>query len=241
MIEVSQSGQVVTITLAAPERRNALRIADMQALGDALNQADNDPNVRVCILTGQGKVFSAGADFGELTAGERPDIPLAELSARIEAMRLPVVAGLNGAVMGAAVDIAAACDLRVAVTGARLAIPAAMIGVHYPGASIARIERSFGPAVAKRLLLAAETFTLPDPALGGWVTACTDAESFGQTVRELGCKVASLAPLSVSGMKRSVNDRDDAAARVTACAESADHAEALSARKEKRTAQFQGQ
>ena len=238
MIALARDGAVARIALAAPERRNALTLDDMGTLIAALDEIEANDELRVVILTGEGATFCAGADFGELERGLRPDLVLSDLSARIEGLRVPVIGAFNGGVFGAGLDLALACDLRLGVTGMVAQVPAAAIGVHYPGPAIARARARLGPLVAARLFLAAERLSDTQCLEAGLVSDLLAPEELDAAATALATHVARLAPLAVEGMKRSLIRDDDARRRVTACFASADHAEALAARREKRIPLF---
>ncbi|SOH92946.1 Enoyl-CoA hydratase/carnithine racemase [Monaibacterium marinum] len=238
MIRLERDGPIARIILDAPDRRNALRLTDMAELTDALSDIDDNTELRVAVLTGRGSVFCAGADFAELEAGNRPDIPLTELSTQITALRVPVIGAFNGGVFGAGLDLALACDLRLGVTGMVAQVPAAAIGVHYPGAAIARAQSRLGHLVASRLFLAAERLSDEQCRDAGLVSDLIAPDDLDEASNALATHVTKLAPLSVEGMKRSLNQGDSARKRVTTCFASADHAEALAARRAKRLPHF---
>ncbi|QPH55437.1 enoyl-CoA hydratase/isomerase family protein [Pontivivens ytuae] len=238
MIELDRDDPVARLTLAAPERRNALRIADMEEMAARLQEVEEDTTLRVLILTGQGSTFCAGADFAELEAGLRPDLTLTRLSTRIATLRVPVIGALNGGTFGAGLDLALACDFRIGVEGMKVAVPAAAIGVHYPGEAIARASARLGPDTARRLFLAAETLEGEAVATAGIVEHLVSVDELAAAAEARAATIARLAPLAIEGMKRSLNAADDAEPRVAACFASGDHAEALAARREKRRPAF---
>ena len=238
MIDLARDGAIARITLAAPERRNALRLGDMSALAEALTDIDANDELRVVLLTGTGGTFCAGADFAELEQGLRPDLPLNRLSQQIAGLRVPVIGAFNGGIFGAGLDLALSCDLRVGVTGMVAQVPAAAIGVHYPGEAIARAKATLGPLVAARLFLAAERLSDEQCRDAGIVSDLLSPDDLDAAALALAGHVAKLAPLAIEGMKRSLVREDDARKRVSACFGSADHAEALAARREKRIPLF---
>ncbi|WP_316013843.1 enoyl-CoA hydratase/isomerase family protein [Roseobacter sp. HKCCA0434] len=240
MIRFERDGAIARLTLAAPERRNALTIAAMDEMQVALSEVESDTALRVLILTGEGATFCAGADFAELESGHRPDLPLTLLSDRIEGLRVPVIAGINGGVYGAGLDLALACDIRIGTDTLTAQVPAAAIGVHYPGPAIARAQARLGQATAARLFLAAERLDAAACRTCGIVSETVPEVALPERLETLAEGIAALAPLAVQGMKRSLVLADDASARVTACFDSADHRSALKARRAKSMAVFEG-
>ena len=239
MIDIALNGPIARITLSAPDRRNALTIAAMGEMSAALDTLAADPDLRVVVLTGLGKTFCAGADFTELERGLRPDLALSSLTDKLANLPLPTIAALNGGVYGAGLDLALACDIRIGVEGLKTQVPAAAIGVHYPGDALARAQAELGGPTARRLFLLADALTDVECLACGLVQALHPADALQDAADAMAQRIAALAPLAVQGMKRSLRRADDATARVTACFDSDDHTAALDARREKRKPVFQ--
>jgi enoyl-CoA hydratase/carnithine racemase len=133
-IEVSVEGGVGRIFLNRPEKVNALDSPHLGELKARLEDLPGDDSLRVVVLAGRGRAFCGGADVGELrglnasTAGRFVE-RIHEVCAAIRGLPVPVVARLHGAVVGAGLEIAAACDLRVAAEGTRFAMPEVRIGI----------------------------------------------------------------------------------------------------------------
>jgi enoyl-CoA hydratase len=130
MIEVERKGGVARIFLNRPEKANALNSAMLDALRKALEKLD----ANVVVLGGKGKTFCGGADIDELRKLDAHSGPafvtrIHDVCAAIRALPMPVVARLHGAVIGAGLEIAAACDLRVAAKGTKFAMPEVRIGI----------------------------------------------------------------------------------------------------------------
>ena len=130
MIEVERKGGVARIFLNRPEKANALNSAMLDALRQALEQLD----AKVVVLAGRGKTFCGGADINELRKLDARSGPafvtrIHDVCAAIRALPMPVVARLHGAVIGAGLEIAAACDLRVAARGTKFTMPEVRIGI----------------------------------------------------------------------------------------------------------------
>jgi enoyl-CoA hydratase len=152
MIELSCDGPVWRLTLNRPDRANALTrdmLAELVAHVDAAAG-----RARALILTGTGKVFSAGADLDEARAGLAVDPVWEELSARIAALPCLTIAALNGTLAGGAFGMALACDLRVAVPGARFFYPVMKLGFLPQPSDPARLAALVGPSRARMILMA---------------------------------------------------------------------------------------
>jgi enoyl-CoA hydratase len=134
MVDVESEGGVARIFLNRPEKVNALDSVLLMALLDAIHRVGDAPDVRVVLLGGRGKAFCGGADVQELSALDASSAPrfIQKIHAVCEAIRrlpVPVVARLHGAVIGAGLEIAAACDLRVAAEGTRFSMPEVRLGI----------------------------------------------------------------------------------------------------------------
>src|SRR5258705_3035221 len=134
MVELEQDGGVARIFLNRPQKVNALHTALLGELGAAIERLSADDSLRVVVLAGRGKAFCGGADVGELasltaaTAGAFVG-RIHRVCAALRALPVPVVAQLHGAVIGGGLEIAAACDLRVAAQGTRFAMPEVQLGI----------------------------------------------------------------------------------------------------------------
>ena len=133
------------VRLNRPREHNRLEPADLTLLQDTFGRVDADPTIRVLILTGTGKSFSSGFHIGALAdrlagkggADEDRD-GFERMVDRLEALRVPTIAALNGSVYGGATDLALACDFRIGVEGMRLLMPAARLGIVYYESGIRR-------------------------------------------------------------------------------------------------------
>ncbi|MDQ8159255.1 MAG: enoyl-CoA hydratase-related protein [Gemmatimonadota bacterium] len=147
---------VVTITIARPEARNALRHQTMIELADAITAADRDEAVRCIVLAGGEKAFAAGADIAEMIALDGPALeqhPRTEAWRRIWASGCPMVAAVEGLALGGGCELVLSCDIAIAGSGARFGQPEITLG-WMPGAGgTQRLARSAGKSVAMQLVL----------------------------------------------------------------------------------------
>lgn len=157
MIDLAKAGGVWTVTLNRPEKANALGEAMLARLADIAEAAAQPGGARAFILTGAGKVFSAGADLDEVRAGGLATSPEWErLSAAIAALPCLSIAALNGTLAGGAMGMALACDLRVAATGAQAFYPVMKLGFLPQPSDPRRLTALIGPARAKLILMAGQ-------------------------------------------------------------------------------------
>jgi enoyl-CoA hydratase len=255
---LSIDGPRATITLNDPDKHNCLDPAGLSLLHAAIEKIDADPNVRVTVLTGTGeKSFCSGFNHGALPGGKAAggkssaategDASFETVMDRLEAMRMPTLCALNGGVYGGATDMALACDFRLGVKGMRFFMPAARFGLHYYPSGLRRYTQKVSPSFAKRAFLLSEEFTDEDLLRVGYLDWLVDRAQFKAKVDETSAKLAGLAPLSMSNMKRAIEqfaqaepDIPKIREGIRECQTSEDLREGLSALRERRVPAFKG-
>ena len=161
MIGVTRVEDVLTIELQRPERRNALNSQLVEELREAVEKAAGD-DAHAIVLTGQGTVFCAGADLsGDAFAADYPDRLIA-LNLAIDATPVPVIAAINGPAIGAGLQLAMICDLRVVAPEAFFQFPTSKYGLALDNWSIRRLSSLAGYGRARAMLLTAEKLTAQD-------------------------------------------------------------------------------
>ena len=205
-------GARATIRLNRPKHLNRLQPEDLDALLKLFDRIEADPTLRVLVLTGTGRAFSAGYDLGsiserasnghEQTAGSAFEV----MVNRLEDLALPTICRLNGGVYGGATDLALACDFRIGVDTAEMFMPAARLGLHYYKSGIRRYVSRLGADNAKKLFLTAEKITAPEMMRIGYLTAMVPTEALDEEVDRLAAILAGNAPVAMRGMKRTVNE-----------------------------------
>lgn len=208
---LSIDGAVATIRLCRPSRRNSLTDGDLRALLDAIARVDADPAVRVLVLAadthGQDRpVFSAGYDLGALHEGGAGPQLFERVPDAIEAARPITVCAMRGSVFGGATDLVLACDLRVALAGSVLRMPACAIGLHYYPSGLRRYVTRVGVDLAKRAFLTASPLPVERLAEQGLFDRVVALGDFDAALQSLVQQVASLAPLAAQATKRSLNE-----------------------------------
>jgi len=160
-VRVERGDRVLAITLARPERRNAITIAMYAALAEALEQARDDPAIRVVTFRGEGKDFAAGndlADFLNAGARETGDIPVWRFLRALVACEVPIIAAVHGNCVGIGTTMLLHCDLVIADDSARFSMPFVDLALVPEAASSMLFPRLAGRRRAARYLLLAEPF-----------------------------------------------------------------------------------
>jgi enoyl-CoA hydratase/carnithine racemase len=155
VIRLDRDGAVWTLTLDRPEKANSLTRQMLAQIRDAAAEAEQ-AGLAALILTGTGRVFSAGADIDAARAGLATDGIWEEVSGRIARLPCLTVAALNGTLAGGAFGMALACDLRIAVPEATFFYPAMKLGFLPQPSDPARLAALVGPARARMILMAAQ-------------------------------------------------------------------------------------
>src|SRR6516165_6958565 len=242
------------VRLNRPREHNRLEPADLAVLRETFDRIDAEPSVRVLVLTGTGKSFSSGFHIGALAdrlagkaAPEQDRDVFERVVDRLEALRVPTIAALNGSVYGGATDLALACDFRIGVEGMQLLMPAARLGIVYYASGIRRYVTRLGVAAAKKLFMTAQPIDASEMLRIGYLDEIVAPEDLMTRVEEFTGTLAANAPLAVAGLKRAINeaasgalDRDMLAAVRDLCSQSEDHAEGVRAWTEKRPPIFNG-
>ena len=153
MIRIEQAAGVWTLTLTRADKANSLTASMLGQLCQAVDAA-TQAQARALILTGEGRVFSAGADLDEARAGLATSPLWEELSGRIARTDCLTIAALNGTLAGGAFGVALACDLRICVPGAKFFYPVMKLGFLPQPSDPARLSALIGPARAKMILMA---------------------------------------------------------------------------------------
>jgi enoyl-CoA hydratase/carnithine racemase len=195
-------------TIDRPERRNALNAEVCEQL---LAHFDANHDLRAVVITGAGdQAFSAGADLvvraedaSEPGGGDTFRPAFDDLLRAIVDSPAPVLAAVNGAAIGAGLQLAVACDVRVAAEHATFSIPAARLGVFLSPDNVHRLAALVGQGAARDLLLTARTFDVDDAIHVGLVQRYAD-DALAASL-DLAFEIAELAPLTVQGHKRALN------------------------------------
>jgi enoyl-CoA hydratase/carnithine racemase len=198
---------VALLTISNPDKRNALDRTLCESLRFALERLD----ARCVVLTGEGRAFCAGYDIEELLGagyddGEESHHPFPAALAAIEGYPYPVVAALNGATIGGGLELAIACDLRIAADSVQLGMPPAKLGVVYSTAGLNRFLTTIGGARTRELFLTGKRIDAATAARWGLVNEVVETEALPATAVALAQEIAGNAPLSLRGNKAAIRE-----------------------------------
>ncbi|MCP3971139.1 MAG: enoyl-CoA hydratase/isomerase family protein [Rhodobacteraceae bacterium] len=202
MIEISREGSLWRVTLSRPDKANSLTRAMLHELAQTAETASGE--AKAFVLTGRGKVFSAGADLDEARAGLATDPVWERLSGAIAALPCLTVAALNGTLAGGAFGMALACDLRLCVPEAKFFYPVMKLGFLPQPSDPGRLAALVGPSRAKLVLMAGRKLTADQAMQFGLVDAVVPRETLDAQVDELCADVLGAVPGHVAGIKRLV-------------------------------------
>jgi enoyl-CoA hydratase len=207
------SGARATIRLNRPKHLNRLQAEDLGEILKLFDRVEADPAIRVLVLTGTGRAFSAGYDLNSVaeravSANEQQSAGSAfeVVVNRLEDLAVPTICRLNGGVYGGSTDLALACDFRIGVDTAEMFMPAARLGLHYYKSGISRYVSRLGVDNAKMLFLTAQKIGAPEMLRIGYLTAMVPEEALDEEVDRLATILAGNAPKAMAGMKRAINE-----------------------------------
>ena len=211
-----KDGHVATITLNRPDRMNAISIEMLGALGQALENADDDPNVRVVVVTGAGRGFCSGLDLKDAAAGKgiggagpiSPGGGAAHISTReiptvtMQRIDTPILCAINGAAAGYGLDLALGCDMRLMSDRAKLLPGFARRGIVPESGGTWFLPRMVGWAKACEIGFLAEDLSSEQSLEMGLVNQVVPHDELEKSTRVWAERIASNAPLAIAAIKR---------------------------------------
>jgi 2-(1,2-epoxy-1,2-dihydrophenyl)acetyl-CoA isomerase len=258
VVRLERAGPVTTIVMNRPERLNALNTEMGLALLEALKDAGTDPEVRVVVLTGAGRAFCSGGDLSVLrdarsrNAGPELEALLRagkEIVLAIATMPQPVLASVNGPAAGAGMNLALACDLRIASEAASFGQNFAKVGLFPDFGGTWLLPRLVGAARAAEMFFTGEMISAAEAERIGLLNRVVPAERLAEETHAWAARLAEAPPLAVRGVKHVLFGAERAALercldheieRQAECFRSEDCAEGLSAFFDKRKPRFRG-
>ncbi|MEF9921870.1 MAG: enoyl-CoA hydratase-related protein [Anaerovoracaceae bacterium] len=251
-IKFETKEQIGYVTINRPQAMNALNVEVLSELFDVFTAIEKDDQVRVVILTGEGKAFVAGADIAEMSKlnaleGRNMMISGHKVMNLIEAIEKPVIAAVNGFALGGGCELSLACDIRIASEKAKFGQPEVGLGIIPGFGGTQRLARLVGKGMAKYLILTAEVVPAAEAYRIGLVEKVVAPEELLEAAEKVAKTIISKAPIAIATAKSAINngyDMDMKSASkfeietFTAAFGSDDKAEGMAAFLEKRPAVF---
>jgi len=251
------SGNVALLTLNRPEVKNAFSLEMIRLWREYLEKAQGDSRVQVVVVTGKGDTFCSGGDIRDMAEGKLQSWDMKRflwegvhrIALTLEDMDKPVIAAINGAAMGAGLDMALMCDLRICSDRAKMAESYILLGVVPGDGGAYYLPRLVGPAKALELFLTGDVVPPPEALAMGLVNRVVPHDQLMEETMKLAAKIASKPPLAIRMMKRAVYQAmtsslrahlDYISSQISLLSETKDHREAARAFLEKRKPVFEG-
>lgn len=198
---------VAVMTLDAPDRRNALTLPMVDEIAAALDAVEADPTVGALVVTGTAPAFCAGADLSHLGSSQRAGLlHVYEGFLRIGRSPLPSIAAVNGAAVGAGVNLALVCDVIVAGASARFDTRFLQLGIHPGGGHTWMLQRRVGPQAAAAMVLFGRVLDGPAAAEAGLAWTCVPDDELLATCREMAAVAAAAPGELVSRIRATMRD-----------------------------------
>ncbi len=212
-LDVAVDGPLGRLTLNRPDKLNAMSSAMLGEIAGAADWFDHQPEVRVVVVAGRGRAFSAGADLdafrpggGDPSRSLRDAADLGrQMADAVEGMSAVTVARLHGHVVGGAVVLAAACDLRVAAADTSFSIPELHLGIPLAWGGIPRLVREIGPALTKELVMTCRQFGANEAKEAGLVNRVVGSGALDEEVELLVASLLAKSGLTLRVTKRHVD------------------------------------
>ena len=211
---LSTENQICTIKINNPDQLNALNSSLLKELDNAIDTISSDAEIRVLILTGEGRAFVAGADISEMAdlncieSGEFGFLG-ANVFMKIETLQIPVIAAVNGFALGGGCELAMACDIRVASEYAKFGQPEVGLGITPGFSGTVRMPKLIGIAKAKELIFTGRIINAVEALEIGLVNSVYPQDEFMEKVLALATQISQNAPYAVRNSKKSINDNYD--------------------------------
>jgi enoyl-CoA hydratase len=217
LITVDRHERVALITLNDPKRRNALNLALCAELVEAVDAIEADDGYGAIVLTGNPPAFCAGADLSQLGASQRDGLKqIYSGFLRVASSSLPTIAAVNGAAVGAGMNLALACDVRLAARRAKFDTRFVDLGLHPGGGHTWMMRRIVGPQATSAMVLFGQILDGAEAERAGLVWKCVDDDALVEESVAMAARAASGPPELVPVIKQTIADMASIATHVEA-------------------------
>jgi enoyl-CoA hydratase/carnithine racemase len=203
------SNHIAVITLNSPDHKNQINLRMSQEIDEICRRINQDNDIYVVIVTGSGSVFCNGNELqtpGKIPPrGEAETVQKYNIAAAVAAIEKPVIAAVNGDALGDGLELALACDVRIAAQNARFGLPEIEAGLIPSGGGTQRLPRIVGRGKALEMILTGETIDAPAALEYGLATKIVSADSLMTEVEALAKAMAAKAPVSLRYIKEAIN------------------------------------
>ncbi|HWD12026.1 enoyl-CoA hydratase/isomerase family protein [Pseudochrobactrum sp. sp1633] len=247
-------GAVATITVTRPDKLNAFDIGMLKELSAACDELEANSAVRVTILTGAGKAFSAGGDIKAWGAMEANEFGYQwvhfghRVFDRLATLRMPLIAAINGHALGGGLELAGAADIRIAEAHVKIGMPETSLGMVPGWSGTQRLVRRFGAQIVRRMVLGGEIFTADEALKYGLADQVAETGTVMQAAKNYAARIVQRGPaaLEISKLMIGVANGEDNGAAVETLgsilvAQTGDLKEGVAAFTAKRPADFKGE
>ena len=207
---IEKQEDICIVKINNPQAMNALNSTVLSELDCAFSQIESDQTIKVVILTGEGRAFVAGADISQMSTmsaaeGKAFGEQGAAVYRKIEQLKVPVIAAVNGFALGGGCELAMACDIRIASAKAKFGQPEVGLGITPGFSGTQRLPRLVGMGVAKELIYTADNIGADEAYRIGLVNKVAEPEALMDQAIEMAKKIASKAPIAVRYSKEAIN------------------------------------
>ncbi len=217
LVLFERDGAVATMTLNRPQALNAMTTDMLGTMSGLLDDIEADPDIRALVLAAAGeKAFCVGADLksraADYEAGTVHDpmgVLVRNVFGRFENLNVPVIAALHGYALGGGLEMALACDIRIAAESAQLGFPEAKVGSLAGAGGTQRLTRLVGPGYAKEMMFTGERFSAAEAHRMGLVNRVVPDGDLLASAKALAFEIAAKAPLSLDLIKMLINRATD--------------------------------
>lgn len=210
-IILEQDQNIAVIKLNRPKALNALNSETLKEINDAIEIIEKDESIYTVIITGEGKAFVAGADISEMKdlnsiQGREFGILGNKVFRRIETLKKPVIAAVNGFALGGGCELSMACDIRIASVKAKFGQPESGLGITPGFGGTQRLARLVGEGVAKELIFTCDIIKADEALKIGLVNKVVEPEELMNEAMNMAKKIANNAPKAVAFCKEAINN-----------------------------------